>query len=168
MNNDEFKLLITEYEKLVFTICNQFVRDYQEAQNLTQDTFISAYKHIDSCKTGNYKPWLARIATNKCKDYLRSAYVKHVELAKSEEDENNVISIDPRPEDTFITNESVEDIKKRIYSLKEPYLKVSVLYFIEEKNFEEISNTLKRPKKTVQTQILRAKSILQKLLEEGA
>jgi RNA polymerase sigma-70 factor (ECF subfamily) len=40
------------------------------------------------------------------------------------------------------------------------------MYFIEEKNVDEISKLLERPKKTVQTQIIRAKGLLQKLLKE--
>lgn len=47
MSDEKFKSIINEYEKLIFTVCYQFVRDYQEAQNLTQETFLSAYKCID-------------------------------------------------------------------------------------------------------------------------
>ena len=38
------------YEKLVFTVCFQMVRDYQEAQNLSQETFLSAFRNIDVYK----------------------------------------------------------------------------------------------------------------------
>ena len=50
MTTEKFKTLICQYEKLVFTICYQMVRDYQEAENLTQETFVSAFTHIDSCR----------------------------------------------------------------------------------------------------------------------
>lgn len=55
-----------------------------------------------------------------------------------------------------------------IRSLHEPYLKVSVLYFLEEKDVDEIALTLGRPRKTVQTQLYRAKQSLQKMIREGA
>ena len=48
MTQREFSQFVTQYEKLVFTICYQFVKDYHEAQNLSQETFLSAYRHIDS------------------------------------------------------------------------------------------------------------------------
>ena len=86
MTQREFSQFVTQYEKLVFTICYQFVKDYHEAQNLSQETFLSAYRHIDSYQGDNYKPWIARIATNKAKDYLNSAYSRRVMLASSEED----------------------------------------------------------------------------------
>ena len=78
MNNREFENLVRKYEKLVFTVCYQLVQDYGEAQNLTQETFLSAYRHIDRCQEGEYKPWLIRIASNKAKDFLKSAYHRRV------------------------------------------------------------------------------------------
>ena len=85
MTQREFSQFVAQYEKLVFTICYQFVKDYHEAQNLSQETFLSAYRHIDSYQGDNYKPWIARIATNKAKDYLNSAYHRRVMLADDEE-----------------------------------------------------------------------------------
>ena len=165
MTNGEFKQIVSMYEKLVFTICFQMVRDYHEAQNLTQDTFLSAYGNIDKVISENYKPWLARIASNKAKDYLKSAYARKV-VCTEENEVFDIKSNELSPDEAFIEKENAEFIKNKIYSLKEPYLKVSELFFIENKTTEEISVKLKRPKKTVQTQILRAKDILKKLLEK--
>ena len=72
--------LVQQYEKLVFTVCFQMIRDYHEAQNLTQETFIAAFRHLDSFQGNDYKPWLIRIASNKAKDYLKSAYARKVQL----------------------------------------------------------------------------------------
>lgn len=168
MSDEKFKSIINEYEKLIFTVCYQFVRDYQEAQNLTQETFLSAYKCIDNCSSGSYKPWLIRIASNKAKDYLKSAYKKHVILNSEDSEANEVYSINPlTTEDEFLSEENLKKIHSIINSLKEPYLKVSQMFFIDELTYEEISFKLNRPKKTVQTQILRAKEILKKILKEG-
>ena len=86
MNDQEFTNLVRQYSKLIFTVCQRFVKDYQEAENLTQDTFLTAYRAIDSFVGNNYKPWLVRIAANKCKDYLKSAYVRKVQLTREDED----------------------------------------------------------------------------------
>ena len=72
---------------------------------------------------------------------------------------------------------SVEDLKARaaassgtieqmIRSLKEPYREVCVLRFLEEKDTQEIAQLLGRPKKTVETQLYRARAILQKQIKE--
>ena len=165
MTEEKFKKVVEQYEKLVFTICLQMVRDYQEAQNLTQETFLSAYYHIDGCTGDSYKPWLARIATNKAKDYLKSAYVRKVELAREEDKQADVISLEPLPDDLVLEREGIENIRRLIYQLKEPYLQVSILYFLEERSVEEIAQILNRPKKTVHTQIARAKNLLRKSIE---
>lgn len=167
MTAEQFKVIVNQYEKLVFTICYQFVRDYHEAQNLAQEAFLSAYTHIDSCDPNTIKPWLARIATNKAKDYLKSAYSRRVQLNTEAEESDQIISLSLKPDDIFLEKERIEEIKEEIYALKEPYHKVSVLYFLEEKTTEEIALILKRPRKTVQTQLLRAKGMLQKSLKEG-
>lgn len=164
ITNDEFAQLIERYEKLVFTICYQMVRDYQEAQNLAQDTFFSAYQHIETCPPESYKPWLARIATNKAKDYLKSAYMRRVVVSADESFEK--IAAPGTPDQIFVVSETEEHIRKQIDSLQEPYHKASVLYFIEEKDVDEISHQLGRPKKTVQTQIYRARLMLQQRLKE--
>lgn len=166
MKEREFRSIIEKYEKLIFTICFQFVKDYQEAQNLTQETFISAYTHIDSCNIETIKPWLSRIATNKAKDYLKSAYNRRVVLGNDGSEEVSAVSILPLPETLVLAKEGVENIKEYILNMKEPYYKVSVMYFLEEKSIDEISTILKRPKKTVQTQIFRAKNILKEYIDK--
>ncbi len=166
MKEREFRSIIEKYEKLIFTICFQFVKDYQEAQNLTQETFISAYTHIDSCNIETIKPWLSRIATNKAKDYLKSAYNRRVVLGNDDSEEVSAVSILPLPETLVLAKEGAENIKEYILNMKEPYYKVSVMYFLEEKSIDEISTILKRPKKTVQTQIFRAKNILKEYIDK--
>ncbi|MEA4890126.1 MAG: sigma-70 family RNA polymerase sigma factor [Clostridiaceae bacterium] len=162
--DEQFRQIVLRYEKLVFTICRQLVQDYQEAQNLTQDTFLAAYLHLDSCCEADLKPWLARIAANKAKDYLKSAYQQRVQL--SEEDFAWIPDQTPAPDEICQSDEEVRQIKEKIYALKEPYQRVAAMHFIDEKSVEEIAYTLKRPKKTIQTQLLRSRHRLQRLLEE--
>ena len=77
MNDTAFCGLMEQYERLVYTICYRLAgQDHHTAQDLAQDTFVSAYQHLDSCPQDNPKAWLARIATNKCKDHLRSAHTR--------------------------------------------------------------------------------------------
>lgn len=164
LTNENFRDIVTKYEKLVFTVCYQMVRNYHDAQNLTQDTFLSAYTHIEHCRDETLlKPWLTRIAANKAKDFLKSAYQRRVQP-----DDEKLLRFEAKgtPDKTFLEKEGAEEIVTLIHSLKEPYLKVSELYFLQERTTEEISKLLGRPKKTVQTQLLRAKHQLQKMISE--
>ena len=90
-----------QYERFVFTICYQLVRDYQEAQNLAQDTFVSAFGHIDRVSEENLKAWLARIATNKAKDFLKSAYRRKVSVSE-DMSELDIVRSEQSPERLYI------------------------------------------------------------------
>ena len=78
MTTLEFDRLVRQYQGLVYTVCHQLVPDVGEAQDLTQETFLAAWRSIDRCPPGFEQQWLARIASNKAKDYLRSAWVRRV------------------------------------------------------------------------------------------
>ena len=79
LNNDQFASMMRQYQRLVYTVCYQFVHDPHIAEDLTQETFLSAYTNIDRCDPAFYKQWLVRVAANKCKDHLKSAWVRRVQ-----------------------------------------------------------------------------------------
>lgn len=164
MNDIEFTELVRQYTPLIFTVCRRFIDDYQEAENLTQETFLTAYRAIDRFVGENYKPWLIRIAVNKCKDHLKSAY--HRTTSPTEREELD------RHEDGRSVHREVEmteriaAIRKACEGLPEPYREVALLHYLEDRSFEEIARRLNRPVKTVQTQAYRARDKLRKLLKE--
>ena len=169
MTNAQFSTLVEQYQRLVYTVCYQLVRDHQLAEDLTQDTFVSAFAHMDDCPPEHYKPWLARIATNKARDHLKSAWNRKVSAPGDEEmpEGPSPGQTGPAtPEDLTVNDDEAEAIRSLIRGLNEPYLQVSVLYFIEERSVEEISQALRRPPKTVHTQLFRAKKMLQQQILE--
>ena len=52
MTREDFSALVVQYERLVYTICYQLVRDSATAEDLTQETFLSAYLHQESLPAG--------------------------------------------------------------------------------------------------------------------
>ena len=168
MTQLQFAELVTQYEKLVYTICYQMVRDHHTAQDLAQETFLSAYRNIDTCPPEYIKPWLARIASNKAKDHLKSAYHRRIYATEDEvlPEAGSALFIQPQqPEDLAQQQDMLTQIRGYVLRLEEPYHKVSVLYFLEEKTVEEIAGLLDRPSKTVHTQLYRAKRMLQQHLK---
>lgn len=161
--NAWFSELVGKYERLVYTVCFQLVRNPHAAEDLTQEAFLAAYTHRQSCPAGYERQWLTRIAANKAKDYLQSAYVRHTVLAAGEE--LPLLSPSPPPEELALVRSGVSEIRRRIETLREPYRQVCRLYFLEEKKPEEIALALGRPVKTVHTQIARARQILRSQLE---
>ena len=153
------------YEKLVFTVCYRLVGNYHAAQNLTQDTFIAAFNHIGEMDGTNIKGWLVRIASNKSKDLLKSAYYRRVSIME-DISELDILREEMSPERILIEGETGEIIRQSIVSLPEPYHDVAVLFFLEEISVEAIATRLSRPKKTVQSQLYRAKLKLRDELRE--
>lgn len=167
MNERQFNEMIPKYEKLVYTICYQFTQDHHIAEDLTQDTFLSAYTHIDSCPADNPKAWIARIATNKAKDHLKSAYNRRVNTEGEglPEDRGALFMQEERPDELVQGREIWQGVTAEIDALKAPYNEVADLYFLKERSVEEIARQLGRPKRTIQTQLYRAKLQLRAKLE---
>ena len=59
MTTLEFDRLVRQYQGLVYTVCHQLVPDVGEAQDLTQETFLAAWRSIDRCPPGFEKQCLA-------------------------------------------------------------------------------------------------------------
>ena len=169
MRDTAFEELVQQYQRLVYTVCYQMTKNPQTAEDLTQDTFLSAYLHRDSCTPETAKPWLCRIATNKAKDYLKSAYHRRVPAAEDGEMPAvaDALNTMPPPEDITIARDEAARLRDMVLALKEPYHQVAVLFFLEEKSVDEIASALRRPPKTVHTQIYRAKQLLQNAIERG-
>lgn len=164
MTNEKFEEMVRQYERLVYTVCCQLVHNADAAQDLAQDTFAAAYIHRDECPPESYKPWLARIAANKAKDYLKSAYYrKNISVENSELPER----ADPAllPDEEAADREAAQRIRACILALPEPYYLVSKMFFIEQRSVEEIADALRRPRKTVHSQLARAKVKLREQLE---
>ena len=169
MTNAQFAGLVEQYQRLVYTVCYQLVQDHQLAEDLTQATFVSAFTHMDSCPHEHYKPWLARIATNKARDHLKSAWARRVSAPGDDgmpQSPPPGAAAPPGPEDLTVTEDEAAAIRQMVRELKEPYLQVSVMYFLEERSVEEISRALRRPPKTVHTQLFRAKKMLREQIRE--
>ncbi len=164
----QFVQMMQQYERLVYTICFQFTKNHHVAEDLTQETFISAYAHRDVLPLDHVKPWLARIATNKAKDYLKSAYSRKTEPTDDSSFEQNATVLFAReecPEALALSKETVQEIQGEILALKEPYRQVATLFFLQDKQVGEIAHMLKRPEKTVYTQLYRSKQILKEKLQ---
>lgn len=157
--------LIDTYQNLVFSICFKITGNYFDAEDLAQETFLSAYRKFSSFDGRNEKAWICRIATNKCLDQRRKA-------------ENRLIPT----EDSFFVElsdkkASVEDncmenfVKERLLGccrqLKPPYHQVAEDYFYHEKTVSQMAKTYQKNEKTVQTQVYRAKAMLKKIYGKG-
>lgn len=161
-----YEHLIDTYQNLIYSICYKIVRDYFEAEDLAQETFLSAYKHLSTFDRQYEKAWLCRIATNKCLDYLKRADRQSIPT----EDEYFLTQKDkePSPEENVLENEVKRQLFDRCNLLKQPYREIALDYFYNEQTAADIAANTGKNLKTVQTQIYRAKAMLQKKYRKGA
>ena len=159
MEQKRFEQNFLQYERLIYTICLQMVRDDAQAEDLVQETFLAAWLHRDRCAPGTEKSWLCRIAVNRAKDYLKSAYCRRVSPSQTlPEQPAQGGSLAELAEG----REMVQRIEGQIDALRSPYREVSALYFLHSYTVPEIARLLQRPDKTVHTQLYRARALLKK------
>lgn len=162
LNREErLTYLIDTYQNLIFSICYKVTSDYFAAEDLTQETFLSAYNHLDTFEGTNEKAWLCRIATNKSIDYLRNAGRRTVPA----EDAFFEMQTESRgsPEEICMENEVKENLLSCCRKLKKPYDEIARAVYCDEMKAEEIAKSRGENVKTVQTQIYRARDMLRKL-----
>ena len=152
--------MVQDHQALVYTVCHQLVPDVQEAQDLTQETFLAAWRAIDRCPPGHEKQWLARIAANKAKDHLRSAWVRRVNTPG-----DDVLALEGappgcQPEQQVLEMLGEEELTRMILALREPYKTPCRLVLLEQHTMAEAAQLCRRPPKTVEAQIYRAKKML--------
>lgn len=158
--------LIDQYQNLVFSVCYRITGSYFDAEDLTQDTFLSVYQNIEKFDGGNEKAWICRIATNKCLDFLKRAERRALPT------EDTVLiemkSEEAEPEEMILSDELRRELFEACSSLKEPYRSVALSYFYEEKSMNQIAAETGKNLRTLQTQVYRAKASLRKILRKGA
>ena len=140
------------------------MRDAAAAEDLTQESFLSAYLHRTSIPEGYERQWLCRVAANKAKDYLQSAYQRHTLLPG---EEGIPPGQAPPAEETALRRAAAAELRDLILHMREPYQPVCRLCLLEERTPEEAALALGRPVKTVHTQLLRGKKLLRQAEERS-
>ena len=156
MNAHEYETVVRQYEKLVYTVCYQLVQNPHAAEDLAQETFLSAWTHRDDCRPDAQKAWLCRIAANKAKDYLKSAHCRHSQ-AMADETLSLFCDSRPGPEQQTEERDCARRALENICSLDEKYRDVCMAYFVNGCSVPQIARKLNRPVRTVHTQLYRAR-----------
>ena len=138
--------------------------DYFAAEDLAQDTFLSAYEHLKSFDGQNAKAWLCRIATNKCIDYMSHSGRRSIPTEDFLlEGDAGSASMRDTPEAVCIEQETKEMLLMNCNLLKPPYNEVAKAYYYDEMDVKEIAAKRGQKIKTIQTQIYRARAMLRKI-----
>ena len=153
--------LISQYQNLIFSICLKLTKDYFLAEDLTQETFLSAYKHLDQHSLEAEKAWLCRIASNKCVDYLRAAARRDI-LTEEEAIHSLEQPAREEPMRQVLNSEILEELRFCCNALSPPYREVAIAHFMDGKTAKEIAQESQTNINTVKSHIHRAREMLKK------
>jgi RNA polymerase sigma-70 factor (ECF subfamily) len=154
INDEEFIKVYEENKTSVFRIAFSYIRVWEDAENIMQDTFLKLYTDPPKDKS-NLVYWLARVTRNLCLDFLRAK--KREEKAISEFEKNNFKK----------EIKSVEfDILPFISKLPENYSSVIRLHYYGGLSIKDIAITLKTSESNVKKGLARAREKLKNMIEE--
>ena len=153
--------LYQQYAKAMYNTCYRIINNAEEAEDILQEAFVSAFKNLASFKyESTFGAWLKRIVVNHAINSLRKRKLQLISMSETnieyESLENN--------QDVGNYTLSVAKIKKAMKELPEGYRVVFSLYLIEGYDHKEISEILGITESTSKSQLNRAKSKLRALM----
>jgi len=152
------------YYKAMYNSCLRILNHTQEAEDVMQEAFLSAFDKIDSYKGEvSFGAWLKRIVVNRALDFLKKNKIDSLPL----DEKLNQLSEEENQNETLEIESSVEEIKKAIKQLPNGYRIVLTLYLIEAYDHEEIGEILNISASTSRSQYNRAKKKLIQILENS-
>lgn len=146
---------------LVFT----YVKNLATAEDLTQEIFLKCFERLEQFNhQSSIKTWLYRIASNHCKDYLRSWHYRRIVL--NERIANETPSNSKYIEEEVISKKEEQYLSSAVMSLPVKYREVVVLHYYEEMTLPEISIVTKVNVNTLKTRLKRAKELLRNKIKK--
>jgi len=162
-------VLFETYHDRIYRYVLGMVRTPAEAEDLTQDTFLRAYRHGDSLRDPKaVRGWLYRIATHVCLDRLRQR--TPIVFLDSEEEDGRVkppVSEFPSPLEVSERKETSACVQRCLDFLPDKYRAVVLLHEAHSLTAPEIAALLGLTVATVKVRIHRARRKLQKVMECG-
>lgn len=163
-NQELYGEVIKRYQTKLVHYLKKFIHSDDELKDVLQDVFIKAFRNLYSFDTSKrFSPWIYRITHNEAINYIKKHWKETILL-----DDNDWLFFEDKQD--FIDNLDItltkSLIEKELSLIKDKYREPLILYFFEQKSYEEISEMLKIPKSTVGILILRGKKILKENLEK--
>ena len=161
-----YDLLVLKYQQRVINLISRFVKNYADALDISQETFIKAYKALPNFRGESaFYTWLYRIAVNTAKNHLtvqsRKITKSDYDVAEIEQIEGNMtLTEQTTPENLLIKDELQETVLNTIENLPEDLKSAIMLREIEGLSYEEIATVMECPVGTVRSRIFRARETI--------
>lgn len=152
-----FGILYKEYMPRIFRYILYLISDKEQAEDLTQETFLKAWKYLPKfrSKKGTFQAFIYRIARNLVIDYQRKkkAKVMEPEFTSRIESSDNV-------EEKVVRKEKKEEVLQALEKLPDFDRELIILRYFEELSFKEIAKTVKKKEGTIRVRVHRVLATL--------
>ena len=165
-----FELLVIKYQRRIERLVGRMVRDVDLIPDITQETFIRAYKALHQFRgEAQFYTWLYRIAVNTAKKALMEMHRSPVMTESAlhigdDEDETSAhrqeLTTQETPETVLAAREIAEAVNAAMEALPEDLRQAVTLREIEGLSYEEIAQAMDCPIGTVRSRIFRAREAI--------
>ncbi|MBA4145263.1 MAG: RNA polymerase subunit sigma-24 [Flavobacterium psychrophilum] len=164
--------LLQRYKRPVYHMILKMVRNVDDAEDLTIESFAKAFRSLHKFKKDfTFSTWLFRIATNNTIDFIRKKKLNTLSIENTyTDDDGQSVSIDvedinPDPQEEAIKGQKEELIQVFVNMLPPKYQKLVRLRYFNELSYEEIAVELEAPLGTVKAQLHRARELMYDLIK---
>lgn len=154
--------LVREHADRVYRLAYRLSGNAQDAEDLTQDTFIRVFRSLSNYQAGTFEGWLHRITTNLFLDMVRRR--NRIRMEALPEDYARVPSNTPNPEQIYHDSRLDPTLQRALDSLAPDFRAAVVLCDIEGLSYEEIGTTLGVKLGTVRSRIHRGRQAIRDYL----
>lgn len=165
-DDEAFRLIFEQHHRIVLKFIYGMTSDLAQAEELTQETFLSAYRSLGSySEEGKLASWLCGIAKNITRNWTRS---RRNEIGSSQFDEQELSEIkdevNQSPEQRLLGGELDDKISRALQSLDEDKRTVFVLKILRQMSYEDISQITGSTVPKLKTDLHRARLELKRLI----
>ena len=166
-SREQFRPLMERHQQSIFGYLYRLLnRDRDTAQDLTQTVFLKAYQSLASFdRSRPFPPWLYRIAHNEAANHLRSLSRRGETGIEDTAWGELAAPANSSPEAIQSKEDDRRMVTRALGKIKPKYREALMLYYYEEKSYEEIAEILNKNISTVGTLIRRARHQMQTILE---
>jgi RNA polymerase sigma-70 factor (ECF subfamily) len=161
-----FTKLVDSYKDLVFTLALRMLKNRDEAEEVSQDTFIKVFKSLTKFKgDSKFSTWIYKVAYNTCLDRLKKNKRKQSEVAIDEFTEHHIKTID-NALDKMEQDERNKAIKNCLELLPHEDSFLLTLYYFEDQSLDEISKITGLTANNVKVKLFRSRKKLATIFME--
>jgi len=168
-----FDELVQKYHKQAYNVAYRMTGNHADAEDLTQDTFIKAYRFLDKYNRDMpFENWLYRIMSNLFVDTLRrkpKAHVRSLDEPVQQEEGETLIEIADSaagPEELALSSELDAEMQQALSEIPEDFRLTVILSDIEGLSYEEISEVMGCSIGTVRSRLHRGRRLLREKLKK--